>query len=204
MTQGVAPNDIFHNGFWYSRSGVLNYDAAVPLNITLAGTPATLTNPIIQTTNSVDNYTQVATQNKAATANASADHICYPDNVNASDTTGFVDMGVTSSSYAQAAYACTGPNDAYLFASAPTGSGKNGNLVIWTDSSGALNEISFGTNGFASAANERMRIKKAGQVRFVPLSADPSGAQEGDMYYNSVSHKLKVFTGSVWETITSA
>jgi hypothetical protein len=204
MTQGVAPNDVFHNGFWYNRSGVLNYDSTVPLNITIAGTPATLTNPIIQTTNSVDNYTQVATQNKSATANSSADHICYPDNVNSSDVTGFVDMGVTSSAYAQAAYACTGPNDAYLFASAPTGSGKNGNLVIWTDSSGNLNEILFGTNGFGSALNERFRIKKAGQVRFFPLASAPSGAQEGDVYYDSVAKKLKLFTGSVWETITSA
>lgn len=174
------------------------------LGVDISGTPATLTNPLFQATNSTNNYTQSATQNKSAGANASADHICYPDNVAASDLTGFVDMGVCSSTFAQAAYACTGANDAYLFASAPSASGKNGNLVIWTDATGARNDISFGTNGFNSTANERMRIKKGGQVKFIPLAAAPVDAvEEGDMYYNSTLHKLQIRTAAAWETITS-
>lgn len=173
------------------------------LKVTLWGTPATLTNPTLQATSSVDNYTQISIQNKSATANASADLIAYPDNVSAGDLTWFADVWVTSSAFAQAAYAITGANDAYLFGSAPSGAGKNGNLVIATDSTGNLNEIIFGTNGFSSASNERMRIKKAGQVNFAPLASDPAGATKGDMYFNSTSNKLKVYNGSAWETITS-
>ena len=45
---------------------------------------------------------------------------------------------------------------------------------------------------------ERMQIKSAGQVRFTPLSSDPSGAESGDVYYNSSDNKLKVYNGTSW------
>jgi len=51
---------------------------------------------------------------------------------------------------------------------------------------------------------ERVRIKSTGQMRFVPLASDPSGAEAGDVYYNSTTNKLKVYNGTAWETITSA
>lgn len=125
------------------------------LSIIAGGTPAKLTNPTLQATNSVDNYTQISIQNKSATANASADLIAYPNNVTSSDLTGFMDMGITSSAYAQAAYAITGPNEAYLFGSAPSGAGKTGDMVIATDSTGSSNAIWFGTGGFGALANRR-------------------------------------------------
>lgn len=175
------------------------------LNIIATGSAAgtTLTNPLVQATNNVNNFTQSAIQNLSAGVSASSDHICYPNN-NANDTTGFVDMGVTGTGFADGAYACTGPGDAYLFGSAVAASGANGNLVVWTDATGARNDIVFGTNGFNSAANERMRIKKGGQVRYLPLAAAPTdNVQEGDVYYNSTLHKLQVRTAAAWETITS-
>jgi hypothetical protein len=49
----------------------------------------------------------------------------------------------------------------------------------------------FGTNN-----TERARIKSTGQLRFVPLSADPSGAETGDVYYNSSTNKLRVYNGA--------
>lgn len=174
------------------------------LLLSIAGAlPAVLTNPAIQGTNSVDNYTQVSLQNKSATANASADMIAYPDNVAASDLTGFMDMGITSSAFAQAAYAVTGANEGYLFASAPTASGKTGSMVLATDATGTRNDIRFYTNGFNAAGNLRMKIKKEGQVNLAPLAADPATPEKGDIYFNSVANKLKVYTGAAWETVTS-
>jgi hypothetical protein len=41
-------------------------------------------------------------------------------------------------------------------------------------------------------------VKPTGQVRFVPLSSDPSDAESGDVYYNSSSNKLKVYNGTSW------
>jgi hypothetical protein len=50
---------------------------------------------------------------------------------------------------------------------------------------------------------EMFRVKANGAVHYTPRSA-PSSPTEGDMYYDSTAHKLKVYTGSGWETITSA
>jgi hypothetical protein len=93
--------------------------------------------------------------------------------------------------------------------------------VILTSSNSTDNTITFGGGtgsftaatsiGFVTAANNttnigtaRFAVKPNGQVRFVPLSADPSGAETGDVYYNSSINKLKVRTSAGWETITSA
>jgi hypothetical protein len=54
-----------------------------------------------------------------------------------------------------------------------------------------------------TGSTERVRVKSTGQMRFVPLASDPSGAQAGDVYYNSTTNKLKVYNGTTWETITS-
>lgn len=41
-------------------------------------------------------------------------------------------------------------------------------------------------------------------IQLTPLSTAPSAPIEGMIYYSNTSHKLKVYTGSGWETITSA
>ena len=130
-----------------------------PVSINIGGgTPTTLTNPTFQATNNVNNFTQSSVQNKSAGASASADHICYPDN-NANDITGFMDIGITSSTFSDSTYAITGANEGYVFASAPSGAGKSGNMVIATDLTGFNNAIKFYTGGFNSAANLRMTIE---------------------------------------------
>jgi hypothetical protein len=53
-----------------------------------------------------------------------------------------------------------------------------------------------------SGITERVRVKSTGQMRFVPLASDPSGAQAGDVYYNSTTNALKLYDGTVWRTIT--
>lgn len=129
-----------------------------------SATPATLTDPTLQATNSVTGYTQISIQNKNTGTGASADLIAYPDNVSSSDLTGFSDIGVTSSTFSDAAYAVTGPNEGYFFVSAPTGAGASGNMVLATDSTGSLNNIIFFTGGFNNVANERFRIKSTGAI----------------------------------------
>lgn len=122
------------------------------LSILAAGSTAgtTLTNPLIQATNTVNNFTQAAIQNMSSGASASSDHIAYPNN-NTNDLTGFADMGMTGSGFADAAYTVTGQNEAYLFGSAPSGASKSGSLVIATDSTGTNNNIEFYVGGFNKA-----------------------------------------------------
>jgi hypothetical protein len=54
---------------------------------------------------------------------------------------------------------------------------------------------------FVTNSISRMRVKQNGQVRFVPLAADPAGAETGDVYYNSVSNKLKCYNGTTWNDL---
>ena len=72
-----------------------------------SATPAILTSPTVQATNSVNGYTQMSIQNKSTGTSSSADLIAYPDNVSTGDLTGFADMGITSSGFSDALYAIT-------------------------------------------------------------------------------------------------
>lgn len=49
---------------------------------------------------------------------------------------------------------------------------------------------------YASGAwNLRFRVKNTGQIRFIPLAADPTGLEDGDVWYNSTAGKLRVRAG---------
>jgi hypothetical protein len=56
--------------------------------------------------------------------------------------------------------------------------------------------LAFATTTSGAATVERARVKSTGQVRFVPLDADPAGAETGDVYYNSSTNKLRVYNGA--------
>lgn len=109
------------------------------------------TNPIVGQSGSADNYVQSYILNTSTGTSASADFTAYPNN--GTDASGWVDMGITGSNYSSATYSVTGPNESYLFGSAPSGSGKTGNLVIATDSTGTTNNIQFYNGGFNKAKN---------------------------------------------------
>jgi hypothetical protein len=119
------------------------------MQMTIAGTPIPLTGPTLQATNSLNNYTQISIINKLNGVNSSADVITYPDNGN--DVAGWLDHGITSSGYNQAAYSVTGANEGYMFMSAPASSGNSGDFVYATDATGTSNGFRWYTNGFTKA-----------------------------------------------------
>ena len=53
--------------------------------------------------------------------------------------------------------------------------------------------MNINTNGVT-----RVQVKSTGQVKFVPLASAPSGQEAGDMYFNSTTSKMQVYTGSAW------
>jgi hypothetical protein len=121
------------------------------------------TNPVVAMTGAANNYIQSYIFNSTNGVNSSADFTAYPSN--GTDVAGWVDMGITSPSFNQSTYSVTGPNEAYLFGSAPSGSGTTGNLVIATDSTGTSNAIQFYTGGFAQAKSAaKMVILSSGNV----------------------------------------
>jgi hypothetical protein len=54
------------------------------------------------------------------------------------------------------------------------------------------------TVGFATNSVQRMAVKANGQVRFLPISTDPAGAEAGDVYYNSTANVLRYNNGTTW------
>lgn len=110
------------------------------------------TNPIVAFTGTANNYVQTYTYNASNGTSASADYVAYADN--STDTHGWADIGFTSSTYSDASYSITGPNEAYVLGSAPTGSGASGNLVYATDSTGIANYHQWYVGGFNKAKNE--------------------------------------------------
>ena len=113
------------------------------------------TNLIAYFTTDAEDYSQVVVQNTADSAASSSDFIAYPDN--GTDFAGYIDMGITSSVFSDPEFTITGPNDGYIFMTAPVGSTGAGNLVLATGDTGSENKIVFAAGGLSSN-NEQMSI----------------------------------------------
>jgi hypothetical protein len=147
-TSGNLPQTVSSTKFkWNPSTGVLTATGGAVFGATavLGG----LTNPIVAQTGSVNNYVQSYIYNANNGTSSSADFVAYANN--STDAHGWADMGFTSQTYADATYTVTGPNEAYLFGSAPSGAGATGNLVYATDSTGSANAHQFYVGGFTQA-----------------------------------------------------
>jgi len=114
-----------------------------------------LTNASTVLTGNADDFVQVAVKNINSGASASTDVIAYASN--GDNDSGWIDMGITSETFAAEEFGITGADDGYLFMSAPAGTTGDGALVIATSEYGVTNDIIFATDGFV-AGNERVRI----------------------------------------------
>lgn len=119
------------------------------------------TNPIIGQTGAANNYVQGYVYNATNGASSSADFVAYANN--STDAHGWADMGFTSAAYADATYTITGPNEAYLLGSAPSGSTGTGNLVYATDNTGTSNAHQWYVGGFTQAKSAwKMQLTSTG------------------------------------------
>lgn len=112
-------------------------------------TTASLTNPTLVVTTTATDYAQIAFSNRSSNANASTDLILYSNN--GTDASGYIDMGITSSNFADPDFSITGKGDGYIFmVGAEAGSQDQGNLVLATGNTGTQNKIVFAAGGLAS------------------------------------------------------
>lgn len=135
-----------------------------------------LTHPTIVVTENAPDYAQIAFQNQNSGVNASTDYIAYADN--GTDDAGYIDMGITSSTFSDPLFTITGENDGYIFMTAPTGSTGNGDLVLATGDTGARNAIVFAAGGLASD-NTQMTITPDQSVHIAiptPSTSPTTGA----------------------------
>lgn len=123
--------------------------------------PLASTNPIIAATGNQNLYIQSYIYNSSNGSSASADFVAYTDN--STESTGWMDVGYNSSTYADPLYGVTGPNEAYFLASAPSGAGKSGNAVYATDSTGTTNSHQWYVGGFNQLKSAwKMQLTSAG------------------------------------------
>jgi hypothetical protein len=132
----ITANTLTINGNIYLGQS-LNYVAA-GANLQVAGT--------------ANSFVQIAIQNKSTGTAASTDIAAVADNGN--DSSGYIDMGITSSTYNQSAYNVYGPNDGYLIAAGNTTTG-GGNLILNTYNTKDIVFVTAGT----TTANEQGRFK---------------------------------------------
>ena len=138
------------------------------------------TNPVGGGIQSANNYIQSYVYNTANGAFSSADFTAYPNN--GTDASGWVDMGITSNNYSQAAYSITGRNEGYVIMSAPSGSGTSGNLVFGTDSTGLYNSFQWYANGFSQAkSNAIMTLDKTGNLTVTGAISGNGSTQAGEI-----------------------
>ena len=161
------------NTFTFARtSGNIASQATVG---TVAAIPG-FTNPVLFASNNVNEYTQMAFRNASSGTNASTDMILYPDN--GTDFSGYIDMGITSSTFSDPEFTITGPNDGYIFMTAPAGTTGAGNLVLATGDLGSENKIIFAAGGLSSN-NEQMSITPDQNVHIeipTPSTSSTTGA----------------------------
>jgi len=120
----------------------------------------------LQHGDNINNYVQLVVQNQNNGNQATTDIVAVANNGNDNDT--FIDFGINSSGYNQAAYNLTGPNDGYLYVAGNTSTG-GGNLVISTYT---LKDIVFSLAGSATG-NEIARFR-ANTNSFVVSSSTTS------------------------------
>jgi hypothetical protein len=118
-------------------------------------------------------YAQLAIHNQSS--NSSTDYIAYADN--GVDAAGWIDMGITGSSFSQSTFGITGPNDGYIFMEAPAGTTGAGNLVLATGANGSQNKIIFAAGGYDSG-NEQMSITPDQNVH-IEIATESTSATTG-------------------------
>ena len=140
-------------------------------------TTASLTNPNLVIAVNENDYAQIAFTNRSSHVDASTDIILYSNN--GTDASGYIDMGITSSNFADAAFTVTGKGDGYIFmVGADAGATDQGNLVFATSDTGTQNKIIFAAGGLQSN-NEQMSITPDQNVHIeiaTPSTSPTTGA----------------------------
>lgn len=151
----------YGNGTSAYQSSSALYFTGTSLVVGSGGALGGTTNPFIEVAGNTNNYIQQYIYNANTGTSASSDFVAYADN--STDASGWMDMGYTSSTYSDAAFSITGQNEGYLLMSAKSGSGKSGNMVFATDSTGTANSFQWYVGGFNQAKSAwKMQLTSTG------------------------------------------
>ena len=152
------------------------------------------TNPYLAVVGNTNAYIEQYIFNASSGTSASSDFVAYPDN--GLDTSGWIDVGISSSTYADATYSVTTFNEGYVFMSAPSGASKSGNLVYATDSTGTTNSHQWYVGGFNLAKSAwKMQLTSTGLQLDTALAAAYGGT---GLTAPGASGNLLSSNGTIW------
>lgn len=111
--------------------------------------------------------------------NTNNDPLAYSEFISINDVgnidSGWISLGINSSTYNDPGFLLTGADDGYLLFEAPVGTSAGGNLIIATGGEGNVNAIKFGAGGF-STGNTQMIIFPDTKVEIViPTQSTSTG-----------------------------
>lgn len=136
------------------------YGNAGGINALYAGAPGytTLDHTVLQMTGNIDNYAQVNFQNINSGNFASTDFVATADN--GTDDYGYINLGINSSTFADAGYPGFFPNDGYLIHHGAPAVG--GNLIILSELADSTIKLMVGdydvANVKATVTNSGFRV----------------------------------------------
>lgn len=192
----------------FQSTANLSYNGTA-LRVGTAALLAGTTNPVIAATGNTNGYIENYVYNASAGTSASADFVMYANN--STDAAGWGDLGYTSSTFSDALYSVTGPNETYLFGSALSAS-FTGNIVYATSSTGSANAHQWYVGGFNQAKGAyKMQLSATALTSSVDITAASNtisaNALSASSNITSVSGNIIATAGNISTTagsITSA
>ena len=182
-------------GGTFSNTGVF-FGNAGGIGALYAGTPVytALPHTVLQMSANVDTYAQVNFQNINSGTSASTDIVATADN--GTDTDGYINMGINSSTYSDASFPAMGPNDGYLI---HHGSNSNvGNLFIISHSTDPANGIVFQVGDFTTG-NVQAAVTQGGILIY--SNVDSSSTTTGALrVFGGAGIQGTVYAGSIQST----
>ena len=142
----------FPNNNIIAANGYVGIGNTIPnAPLVIGSASGSFTNPLVQAAGNANSWIQINGQNLNNGNNASTDLVLARSDGN--DTAGFIDVGINSNTYAQAAYSIMSPRSGYVFT-------NGGDLSLGTQTA---HNIIFHT-GNTTAASERLRINTTGAI----------------------------------------
>jgi hypothetical protein len=158
---------------------------------------AAITDPAALFTGNINSFVQVALHNRNTGISASADFIAYADR--GTNTTGYIDMGIASTTFTDPAFAVTQAGDGYIFLSAPAYANTTptgGNLVLAT-ADGAFGDIVFAAGGFANGEEQARFVYQDG------LNVTGNLVSQNGAIYQGAAAKTLITDANVTATIST-
>lgn len=146
---------------------------------------------VFQSASDFDGTSQINNQNINNGVDASTDFVATADNGSNEDT--YIDMGINSSTYYNAEYGLTHPNDGYVYVRGNTITG-GGNLILATMTT---NDIVFAVQG-QTHDNEVMRISYANTVIIRSTVASTDTTSGALQVAGGVGVQGSIYAGAVY------